>query len=206
MKYLSIVLLSFSFSGYAQKSGVFKLTTEVARTTRFAKGWIALDSGWKFKAGDNPDWARPGFNDSSWQSINLFQDLYDLPQVPKSGIMWFRLRLKSDSTLFNRQLVMRIYQTGASEVYLDGKLLHRLGIVSANGEYNFPEHRNGPKEGPLLDGSMLVEELVSATRFAGRRYRSEAGSVGSRRVRTRRKAACCCCCCCRERWFPRRLP
>jgi len=132
MKYLSIVLLFFSFSGYAQKSGVFKLTTEVARTTRFAKGWIALDSGWKFKAGDNPDWAKPGFDDSSWQSIHLFQDLYDLPQVPKSGIIWLRLRLRSDSTLFNRQLVMRIYQTGASEVYLDGKLLHRLGIISAN--------------------------------------------------------------------------
>ena len=27
---------------------------------------------------------------------------------------------------------MRIYQTGASEVYLEGKLIHRLGIVSAN--------------------------------------------------------------------------
>jgi len=132
MKYLFIVLLFFSFSIHAQKSGVFKLTTEVARTTRFASGWIGLDSGWKFKAGDNPDWARPGFDDSSWQPIHLFQDLYNLQQVPKNGITWFRLRLKSDSTLFNRQLVMRIYQTGASEIFLDGKLLHRLGVISAN--------------------------------------------------------------------------
>ncbi len=43
--------------------------------SKFANGWIALDSGWKFKAGDNPDWGKPGFDDSSWQSINLFKDL-----------------------------------------------------------------------------------------------------------------------------------
>jgi len=42
------------------------------------------------------------------------------------------MRLATDSTLLNKQLVMRIYQTGASEVYLEGKLIHRLGSVSAN--------------------------------------------------------------------------
>ena len=88
---------------------------------------------WKFKAGDNPDWAKPDFNDSSWQSINLFKDLNDVPGIlPKNNIVWFRMRLATDSTLLNKQLVMRIYQSGASEVYLEGKLIHRLGIVSAN--------------------------------------------------------------------------
>ena len=132
MKYLLIVLMLSPLAIIAQKNNVFNLSTKKAKTTRFASGWISLDSSWKFKAGDNSDWARPGFNDSSWQSVNLLQDLYNLPQIPKSGIVWFRLRFKTDSTLFDRQLVMRIYQTGASEVYLEGKLIHRLGTVSAN--------------------------------------------------------------------------
>jgi two-component system NtrC family sensor kinase len=132
MKYLFISFLLFPLAVFTQKNNGFTLSTKAARTTKFASGWIALDSGWKFKAGDNSDWARPGFDDSSWQPISLFQDLYNLPQIPKNGIVWFRLKLTTDSTLLNRQLVMRIYQTGASEVYLDGKLIHRFGIVSAN--------------------------------------------------------------------------
>ena len=83
MKYLLIVLMLFPVSIIAQKNNVFQLSTKAAKTTKFARGWIALDSGWKFKAGDNPDWAKPGFDDSSWQSINLFQDLNNLPQIPK---------------------------------------------------------------------------------------------------------------------------
>ena len=134
MKCLLIALMLFPVVIIAQKKDVFKLSTKAAKTTKFASGWIALDSGWKFKAGDNAEWARPGFNDTSWQSINLFQDLYNIPHLPKNGIVWFRLRFKTDSTLLNQQLVMRIYQTGASEVYLEGKLIHRLGTVSSNSD------------------------------------------------------------------------
>ena len=47
--------------------------------------WIILDSAWKFKVGDHPDWAKREFNDSSWQRINLSQDLSKLPQIPKDG-------------------------------------------------------------------------------------------------------------------------
>ena len=133
MKYLFLFLLLVPLTIVAQKSNVFKLSTKAARTSKFASGWIALDSGWKFKAGDNPDWGKTDFNDASWQSINLFKDLNEVPGIiPKNGIVWFRLRLTNDSTLLEKQLVMRIYQTGASEVYLEGKLIHRLGIVSAN--------------------------------------------------------------------------
>jgi two-component system, NtrC family, sensor kinase len=132
MKYLLIFVSLFPLLGFTQKNDVFKLSTTRARTTRFASGWIALDSGWKFKAGDNTDWAKPSFDDSSWQTVNLFDGLDNLPQIPKNGITWFRRRLKTDSTLLNRQLVMRIYQTGASEVYLEGRLIHKLGVVSAS--------------------------------------------------------------------------
>src|SRR5215217_375515 len=113
MKYFFVFLMFFSVSTFSQNNDVFKLSTTKAKTTDFAAGWIALDSGWKLKAGDNLDWASPDFDDSSWQTVNLFQDLYNLPQIPKSGIAWFRLKFETDSTLLNQQLAMRIYQTGA---------------------------------------------------------------------------------------------
>ncbi|MEO6218872.1 MAG: ATP-binding protein [Ginsengibacter sp.] len=131
MKYFFVFLIFFPVIVIAQESNVFKLSSRAVRNTELASGWISLDSGWKFKAGDNADWAMPGFDDSSWPSINLFQDLYNVPEIPKNGIIWFRLRLTTDST-FNQQLVMRICQTGASEVYLEGKRIHALGVVSSD--------------------------------------------------------------------------
>jgi two-component system NtrC family sensor kinase len=131
MKLVLIFLLLLPLTLLSQNTSVFRLTAKGEKNTKFASGWIALDSGWKFKAGDNPEWAMPDFGDSSWQPITLFQDLNVLTQIPKNDIAWFRLRLIADSTM-NRQLVMRVYQTGASEVYLNGKQIHQLGTVSSN--------------------------------------------------------------------------
>ena len=115
----------------AQQYDVFTLKSTAVKTSKNANGWIALDSGWKFKAGDNRNWSNPKFNDSSWQSIHLLQDLYALPQIPKNGVVWFRLQIKNDRS-FSQPLLMRLYQTGASEIYLDGKLVHKFGNISSN--------------------------------------------------------------------------
>lgn len=76
---------------------------------------ILLDKGWKFHAGDNPEWAQADFDDSNWQSINPTLEVYDsLPQLQRN-IGWFRLHLVVDTTL-NQSLVLRIHQSGASEI------------------------------------------------------------------------------------------
>src|SRR6476469_5782986 len=122
MKYLLAFLFTFPLTAASQKSELFRLNSMVN------KEWIWLDSNWKFKTGDNPGWAKANLEDASWQTINTNHDLLDLPGMSKKGgIAWFRLRLTMDSTL-NQQLVMRIFQTGASEVYLDGKMIHQLGV------------------------------------------------------------------------------
>jgi two-component system NtrC family sensor kinase len=95
---------------------------------------ILLDRGWKFQVGDNLEWATPQYDDSKWASINPALDIHDsLPQIPRSGIVWFRLRLLIDSTATN-ELAMMIQQSGASEMYLNGKLIHRFGVLSTKPE------------------------------------------------------------------------
>lgn len=125
---LGFTLLFLSTAPFAQQRDTFNFELNDKNP------WIILDSAWKFNVGDNPDWAKREFNDSSWQRINLSQDLSKLPQIPMEGqVVWFRINLLNQSGE-NRQLVMRIYQTGASEVYLDGGLIHRLGVVSTNAD------------------------------------------------------------------------
>jgi hypothetical protein len=53
---------------------------------------ILFDKGWKFQAGDNPDYAKLYYDDSKWQDINPTLDVHDLPQI-KEGTVWFRLHL-----------------------------------------------------------------------------------------------------------------
>jgi len=126
-KILCLILIIFSFTGYSQSSGVATLDTSLNRQ------WTILAKDWRYQKGDNIEWAQPAFDDTSWPlmtSLNL--NITDSKTINKRGeISWFRKRLKASSNL-NDALVLNVYQTGASEIYLDGKLIHKLGVVSAN--------------------------------------------------------------------------
>ena len=102
---------------------------KVLRVDSLPEEGVLLDKDWKFLSGDNPAYANSDYNDGAWEAINPTLDIYDLPQIPKSGIVWFRLRLLITTS---QQLALIIQQSGASEIYLDGQLIHRFGILSSN--------------------------------------------------------------------------
>src|SRR6185436_18058147 len=93
-------------------------------------GGIILDTLWKFQAGDNPDFARSGYDDKKWQSFNPTLDIVDQPQFAKTGICWLRLKFSVDTSLRTQQLALIINQAVASEIFLNGRLLYRLGRIS----------------------------------------------------------------------------
>jgi sensor histidine kinase YesM len=95
---------------------------------------IKLDKGWKFHAGDNALWAKVGYDDKTWQPVNPTMLLHQLPIVKKAGIGWFRLTMKIDSSLLNERIAMVLASQGASEIYLNGELLYKFGIVSSEYE------------------------------------------------------------------------
>jgi two-component system NtrC family sensor kinase len=91
---------------------------------------VLLDKGWKWHAGDNPNWAKSDWDDSKWQAINPAKDIHELTQVRMAQIGWFRLRFELDSNRLPQPVALVILQIGASEIYLDGRLLYRFGVVS----------------------------------------------------------------------------
>jgi sensor histidine kinase YesM len=95
------------------------------------KGMI-LDKGWKFHAGDNPQWGNVDFDDRSWQPIDPTRLLHQLPEVKETGLCWFRLKFRIDSSLLNERLAMILNFQGAAEIYLNGKQIYRFGTVSAD--------------------------------------------------------------------------
>ena len=91
---------------------------------------ILLDKGWKWHAGDNPDFAKTDFDDSKWGSIDPTKDIMDLPQVKGASLGWFRLKIDIDSMLFDKTMAILVKQTGASEIFLNGVEIGKFGKIS----------------------------------------------------------------------------
>ena len=80
-------------------------------------------SGWRFMPGDNKRWADSAFNDSAWkrQSIETSIELNDPVWQQNQG--WFRQSLRPRTGILKKDLRLVVKQFGASEIYLDGRLL-----------------------------------------------------------------------------------
>jgi hypothetical protein len=49
-----------------------------------------INDGWRFRLGDDPAYAQPGFDDSHWQAVTLRAR----PAIAGPGMRWYRLHLK----------------------------------------------------------------------------------------------------------------
>src|SRR5580704_8224615 len=104
----------------------------IVRIDKIPTKGMLLNKGWRFQTGDNPAYAKNEYDDRTWQSINPALNIPEsLPQIPKIGICWFRLHILVDSSI-SRQLSIMIYQSGASEIYLDGLQIMHFGVLSAD--------------------------------------------------------------------------
>lgn len=92
---------------------------------------IYITDSWKFREGDDLSWASPSLADSSWQKVSTYLGPSELPFIEWKGIGWFRLHFRVDSSLVSYPLALLTEQhNGASEVYLNGILIYKLGEVS----------------------------------------------------------------------------
>ena len=123
MKYLFVILLFLPLTLVAQKSEVFRIDS-------LPTEGVQLDKGWKWHAGDNLEWAKADFDDSNWESINPTLILLKLPQIREAEIGWFRIPIEVDSLWINKPLITTLRVCGAAEVYFNGQLLQKIGIVS----------------------------------------------------------------------------
>ncbi|MEG1591738.1 adenylate/guanylate cyclase domain-containing protein [Chryseobacterium sp.] len=99
-----------------------------------------INEGSKFIAGDNPAFASPQFDDSSWKHVNFnSKKVYSWNPIKlssgnvskKNKIYWVRYYFKIDSTLLNQPLCLNISQLGASEIYLNGKKIESIGNIKS---------------------------------------------------------------------------
>jgi two-component system, NtrC family, sensor kinase len=119
VKQIVFLLIFFSINAFAQKSDLFVIDTLPT------KG-LLLDKGWKYQTGDNLDWANPEFNDTAWTAIDPTLDIIAQPAFFNAQVKWLRFDFEVKNKLPN-PLGIAINQAGASEIYLNGRLIHRFG-------------------------------------------------------------------------------
>ncbi len=123
--YITILILAFPILLIAQKADFFSIDS-------LPTEGVVLNKNWKWHTGDNPEWAKLDFDDSSWESIDPTKDIMDLPQIQNGKIGWLRLKIKMDSSLLSQSCALQIWQVLASELYVDGHLLERFGKLDSN--------------------------------------------------------------------------
>jgi len=94
--------------------------------------FLSIDTTWKYHPGmAKPEYFDPNFDDQQWQTVsNKYLDTLFLHSVNWSGTGVFRKKFTVPDSLRNRRAEFFIGQGGASEIYLDGKLVCRFGIVA----------------------------------------------------------------------------
>ncbi|MFL5753292.1 MAG: SpoIIE family protein phosphatase [Bacteroidia bacterium] len=166
-KLIPLLLFSFALSLFGQKDSVFRLSADMPGYTNQLK----LIEGWKYQKGDDPKWADPGLDDSKWKYISSTLDNKAMESGAFENIGWFRLHIEADTQLVNKTLALLITQSGASEVYLDGKLIHSFGKI--NTKDPSMEERFNPQ---LLPADIRFENVrrhVLAVRYANARALSD---------------------------------
>ena len=151
---LYLILVAFGFIAQAvaqdtEPTLVHPLTGKLALALVFVdqmtNPWPT--SPWKYHPGDNPEWANPAYDDTDWESVSTLLSQNALPESGWEGIGWFRLHFTVwDDQIKNMPLALYVaYQAGASEIYLDGKLLYSIGKVGTRKEEEEPYWERSPQ-------------------------------------------------------------
>jgi len=125
---------------------------------------IAVLTNWKYHKGDDMRWADSAFDDQSWAFISPKLNFDSLAPGTFETIGWFRIHLLVDTTLLDQSIAFLMTQSGASEVYLDGKLLQAFGKIDQKNLAN--EERYDPQEVPLPIHFGKSRTHVIAVRYA----------------------------------------
>jgi serine phosphatase RsbU (regulator of sigma subunit) len=98
------------------------LAAAPAITLADLSGPLVLRDGWRWHAGDDAEWAAPGFDDRGWRELAATDELRE-----RARVSWFRRTIDVDPSVAGREVGLYLDLRGAAQVFLDGELLYGFG-------------------------------------------------------------------------------
>jgi serine phosphatase RsbU (regulator of sigma subunit) len=93
---------------------------------------------WFYKTGDDSSWKSCSVNAEKWETTQL-----DFKNLKWNGAAWFRNTIVIDSALRYKSVAFKIQHYGASEIYLNGKLIQKFGVPSLTAAKEEPYNPRG---------------------------------------------------------------
>lgn len=102
---------------------------------------LNLEGEWKFKVGDEPEWADKNFDDSNWKSIFVPGTWETRGWVDYDGMAWYRLKFFIPKDFKSEKMVLVLGKIDdVDEAFLNGSKIGSTGdIYSARKYRNFGE-------------------------------------------------------------------
>jgi serine phosphatase RsbU (regulator of sigma subunit) len=127
---------------------------------------VLLNNVWKYHPGDDSTWANPDYVDTRWDTLKTKMLSTDTPRELWGGIGWFRTVVKIDSSLRNQAIAFSMNQFGASEIFMNGKLVKKLGTIGETAEVETPYQPLNIPFIVTLDSSLVY---TIAVRYSNKR-------------------------------------
>ncbi len=168
-----VILLSVPFNPmFCQINGTVKVKEDslilITQTRLDTLKSILISRDLKFHSGDDSIWAKKDFDDSHWTNLKVNFKISDLVNANWEGIGWFRKKFKIDSSLYNKAVAFVLLQNGASEIYLNGKLIKSFGTIRS-GKTN--EERYNSQNTPFIAVFDSSSVQVVAIRYSDQKAR-----------------------------------
>jgi hypothetical protein len=107
---------------------------------RLGESSVDLAGPWKFHVGDNPSWANPDFDDSSWEDVDLTPGSRGPAlgwtargHAGYSGYAWYRLRVNVTGAHSSLALKMPDDFDDAYQVFVNGQRIGEFGKFTPHG-------------------------------------------------------------------------
>jgi hypothetical protein len=119
-----------------------------------------LEGPWRFQIGDNPQWADPALDDSSWSAVTLDKPLTELGFESYAGYAWYRIRINARQLQppggEPLDLLLTTHYIGQIAVFANGaEIGHSRGFDSGPSMYmSLPLQLSLPA--PTPDGTILI--------------------------------------------------
>jgi signal transduction histidine kinase len=144
--------------------------------------WSTLPQTWRSQVGDNPAWANPDYDDSTWSTVIPTATWDEQGYTGVDGYIWYRVRVTLDglamSLADDGQLGLSIGRTrfGGYQLFAGGRLVGQSRGWAVELPIPTPEVFQIPAEAVRADGTLDLALRVRRLGWAS--DRSDQGSVG----------------------------
>src|SRR5215472_8879215 len=133
---------------------MLSLGAQTFDASQWTQGVTTITAPWRFHPGDDPAWASPSFEDSSWPLLATDRYWGVQGYAGLKGYAWYRLRLKLPASA--EPLGINIsHINSAAEVYVDGKLIGTNGIMRPKPDWSEQFNANAFALPPSSNGQWV---------------------------------------------------